>query len=172
MPILKGAEIWYPRVHPKRPNARYDKDNPTWEVQIRTYSPAQMKEWQALGLNPKAIVPIEGEDLRPYWKLVLRKKIIKRDGNPSSPVEVVAGNLAPLDPDCIGNGSIANIRIHQYEYDKKPVGKGVASILMKIQIVKLIPYQGRPRDDEFEEETMETVEAPVTEMDDSAETEV
>jgi len=154
MPIIKGAELYFSKLNPKRPNAKFNKKNPTWEVQIRTEDKAKKKLWEDLGLSVKAVIPDDGE---PYYRVNLRKKSIKEDGTDSSPVSIVDGKLNPVDPDSIGNGSIANIRIFQYEYTNE--GKrGIASVLMAVQLTKHLVYTAPARDDDFEETETETVD--------------
>jgi hypothetical protein len=152
--IIQNTEVWFVKANPARPNNKFNKKNPTWECQIRTSDKDVKKAWEAMKLSVKAVVPDEGS---PYWRVNLRKKSIKEDGEASSPVKVVSGSLKPLDPDTIGNGSIANVRIYQYEYDKEGGGKGTANVLMGIQVLKHIVYVPKARDDEFSEAEMETV---------------
>lgn len=155
MPIIKGAELYFSKLNPKRPNSKFNKKNPTWEVQIRTEDKAKKKEWEDLGLAVKAVIPDDG---LPYYRVNLRKKSIKEDGENSSPVSVVDGKLNPVDPDSIGNGSIGNIRIFQYEYTNEGK-KGIASVLMAVQLIKHLVYTAPARDDDFEETETETVDA-------------
>ena len=156
MPILKACEIHYPKLNPKRPNARYNKKNPTWEVQLRTTSVTVKKHWEAMHLKPKAVLNEEAGTVD-YYRVNLRRKSIKADGEPSDPVKVVNGALEPIDPDTIGNGSIGNIRIFQYEY-KNDDGEGVATVLMAIQLTKHVVYTRTAGDDDFDMEETETVE--------------
>ena len=162
MPILKNCEIWFVKADPKRPNNKFNKKNPTWECQIRTTNKDQKKEWETHKLPVKAVVPDAGE---PYFRVNLRKKSFKEDGEKSSPVKVVNGKLEDIDPNSIGNGSIANVRIFQYEYQKEGGGTGVASVLMGLQLIKHLMYVPKPRDDDFDEGDTETV-APLEEEDD------
>jgi hypothetical protein len=156
MALLRNCELFYTKLDPKRPNNKFDKENPTWDCQIRTTSKEVKKEWEALNLPVKAVVPDEGA---PYYRVNLRKRSIKSDGTAAEPVSVVDGRLTAIDPNTIGNGSIGNIRIFQYEYDKRASsGKGVATILMGLQVTKHVVYEARPRDDDFQEEPMERVE--------------
>jgi len=167
MALLNNVALWYAKLDPKKPNAKMDKENPTWEVQIRTSDPAQKDDWVTNNLKPKLMVykegdPKEGEPMlddegRKQWKVVLRKRSRKKDSKlpaadweRTDPPEVVDGGLNPIDPTSIGNGSIANIRIFQHEhvYEGKP---GVSSVLMKIQIIKHIIYVPKPFDDDFSE---------------------
>ena len=157
MPILNNVEVWYPKVDPARPNARFSKKNPTWEVQLRTYDKEVKKQWEALNLPVRPVVPDEGA---PYFRVNLRKKSIREDLTPAAPVQVIDGNMQPVDPNTIGNGSMANVRIYQYEYDKNEGGKGTASILMGIQLLKHIMYAPKPREDDFESASTETVIPP------------
>lgn len=147
MAILKGVEIWFAKLDPARPNAKFNKKQPTWEAQLRTKDRAKKKEWEALGLPVKAVVPDEGD---PYFRVNLRKKSIKANGEEASPVPVVNGHLEAIDPNSIGNGSIGNVRVFQYEYDKDTGGKGLATVLMGIQLTTHVLYQAKPRDDDFE----------------------
>jgi hypothetical protein len=156
MPIIKDCELWFAKLDPKRPNNKFNKQNPTWEVQIRTTDKATKKLWEELQLPVKAVVPDEGA---PYFRVNLRKKSTKEDGEPSSPIKVVNGKLEDMDPNSIGNGSIGNVRIFQYEYPKKDGGKGAASVVMGIQVTKHIVYVPRARNDEFQQADMETVDS-------------
>jgi hypothetical protein len=152
--ILSNVPIHYCKLHPKKPNATFDKENPTWECQIRTTSRETKEEWEKLNLNVKLIDAKEGM----YWRVNLKKRTIKRDGTKASPVVIKDRQLREdtIDPDTIGHGSIANVRIFQYPYKKKAGGDGIASVLMGIQITKLIKYVPKPRDDDFEAEEGET----------------
>jgi hypothetical protein len=152
--ILRNCELWFAKLDPKRPNNKFNKKNPTWEVQIRTYDKAQKKEWEALNLPIKAIVPDEGQ---PYFRVNLRKKSIKVDGDASSPVRVVDGSLNDVDPNSIGNGSIGNVRIFQYTYPRPDGTEGIVSVLMGIQLTKHIVYVPKPRGDDFGEEDTEVI---------------
>jgi hypothetical protein len=142
--ILENIEIWYPKLDPRRPSARFNKDNPQWEIQGRTRDKDQKNEWEASGLSVKAILPDDGD---PYWRINLKKPSIRRSGEPAEPVRVVDGNLNPIDPTTIGNGSIANIRLYQYEYPRQTGGMGTASILMAVQLTEHILYTPPPRED-------------------------
>lgn len=157
MAILKNCEIHFTKLDPKRPNAKYNKKNPTWELQIRTRDKETRKSWEALNLGVKIIEP--DDDSPMYYRVNLRKKSIKADGTPADPVKVVNGSLMEIDPNTIGNGSVGHIRIFQYEYTNEDNKKGIASVLMAIQLTKHIVYVPKPRDDDFEMEETETIQA-------------
>lgn len=155
MPIVKDCELWFCKLDPKRPNNKFNKQNPTWECQIRTTDKAVKKSWEELQLPVKAVVPDEGA---PYWRVNLRKKSIKEDGEKSSAIRVINGKMEEIDPNSIGNGSVGNVRIYQYEYPRKDGGKGIATVLMGIQVTKHIVYKPKPRGDDFEESETETID--------------
>jgi hypothetical protein len=154
MAIITNAELWFCRLNPTRPNAKFSPANPTWECQLRTTSKEQKKEWEQAGLNVTAVVPDEGDI---YFRVNLRKKSIKEDGSAALPVKVVGGDLEEIDPDSIGNGSIGNVRLYQYEYMKEGKSKATASILMGIQVTKLVKFKRKPMD-EFAKSGMEVVD--------------
>ena len=180
--ILKNCEIWHVRLDPKRPDAKFDKENPRWTIQCRTDNPAQKEEWTKAGLAVKLMVhnkgehegePMLNEKGKKQWRINLQRKSKKRDGSDSEPVKVVNGSLDPIDPNTIGNGSIANIRLYQYE--SKEDKEKLISMLMSMQIVKHIVYKPKPReefemteteeiynDEGFEEETTEAPNSPKT----------
>jgi hypothetical protein len=154
MALISNVEVFFVKCDPNRPNAKFNKKNPTWEVQIRTTDKEVKKAWEAMKLGVKAVVPDEGV---PYFRVNLRKKSIKADSEPAGPVEVVNGDMKPIDPNSVGNGSVANIRIFQYEYPKDTGGTGTASVLMGIQVVKHIVYTPKTRDDDFQQHDTETI---------------
>ena len=155
MAILKDCEIWFLKADPKRPNPKFNKKNPTWECQIRTSSKEVKKEWEALNLGVKAVVPDEGA---PYFRVNIKKKSIKEDGTAASPVKVLNGQMEEIDPNTIGNGSRGHIRIFQYEYPKEGGGKGIASVLMGVQVTKHLVYKPKARDDDFGMTETETID--------------
>lgn len=176
MPIIANAEIWFTKLNPKRPNAAYNKENPTWELQIRTDNVDVKKSWEELKLKPKLIVGKEGsenegepilKDGKKQWRVNLRKKSIDKDGNPAKPVKVVDGSLNDIDPDTIGNGSIGNIRIFQYEYKAKDK-EGTASMPTAIQLTKHIVYVREARDDDFSMTDTERVVPPPKDTDEES----
>lgn len=146
MAKLYDVELYFAKLG--KPNGKFNKENPTWELQIRTTDKEKKKEWEALGLAVKAVVPDEGDT---YFRVNLKKKSIKSDGSPNDPVKLIDGKLRPIDPDTIGNGSIGNIRIFEYEYKHPTKGTTKGFTLMTVQITKHIVYTPKPREDDFAE---------------------
>ena len=167
MPLFKDVEFWFAKVDPARPSTKFNKKNPTWEVQLRTTDRAQRKEWIEGGLRVKDIVPDDGD---PYFRVNLRKRTIKADGEKADPVEVVYGNMKPVDPKTIGNKSRGNVRVFQYDYENEDGVKGVANVLMGIQLTKHIMYTPPPRDDEFGEDETEIIDEPPEDEEEAEET--
>ena len=141
--IIRNAELFFAKLD--KPNATFNKDNPTWEVQIRTRSKAQAKEWKEMNLR---VQPKE-DDEGIFYAANLKKKSKKRDGTDMAPVNVVAGDLSPIDPATIGNGSVGNLSVYQYEYNVNG-SQGIASMLMGLQITTLNEYTPRPKAGGFE----------------------
>jgi hypothetical protein len=143
--ILNSVELFFAKLDPARPSATFNKDNPTWEVQIRTRDKKQAKEWKDKNLK---VTPKEDNE-GIFYAANIKKKSKKRDGTDMAPVNVVAGDLSPVDPKTIGNGSIANLSVYQYEYNVNG-SSGIASMLMGVQITTLNEYTPRPNNGGFE----------------------
>jgi hypothetical protein len=152
--ILKRVKVYFCKLDPDRPDL-YDPKKPAWSLQIRTESKAQKKEWADANLNVKPVDPDEGPM---YYRVSLKKRTTKKDGSNSLPVEVTAGNGLKIDPNTIGNGSVCNLRLWQYEYpasEENPKG-GIATQLQGVQVVKHLIYKSTRED--FEEDEYEAVQ--------------
>ena len=142
--ILENVELFFAKLDPANPNSRFDKENPTWEVQIRTKDKAVAKAWKENNLR----VNTDENDDGVFYRANLKKKSKKRDGSDMAPVNVVGGDLSPVDPATIGNGSIANLSVFQYDYNM--AGKeGTASMLMGVQVTTLNEYKPAPQQGGF-----------------------
>jgi len=167
MAILRNVEIWYTKLDPERPDTRFNKLKPRWNMQLRTDDPAQKDEWKAFNLQPKLIIATEGEDEgqpilnergKKEWRVNVGRNSVKAGGVASDPVEVVDGQMNPIDPKSIGNGSRGNIRLFQYEYDADGVKK-IASVLMAVQLTYLKVYVPTADEgfEELEEATVKVI---------------
>ena len=152
MAILNNVELFFAKLDPKKPNATFDANNPTWEVQIRTRDKKVAKEWKDLNINVKT----DDDDDGVFYKANLKKKTKKANGEPQNPVKLLGGDLSDINPNTLGNGSIGNVRIYQYKYN---VGgrEGIASMLMAVQVTTLKEYTPKPREDDFEMTEMTVV---------------
>lgn len=152
MAILKDCELYFAKLNPAKPNAMFDKENPTWEVQIRTRDKAKAKEWKEMSISVKP----DEDDAGMFYKATLKKRSKKRDGTDQNPVTLVGGDLTPIDPDKLGNGSIGNVRVYQYDYNV--AGRtGKANMLMAVQVTTYKEYEPKPREDDFEMVDMKVV---------------
>ena len=160
MAILKNVEIWWVKCDPKRPEAAYGDGKPKWSCQIRTSDAAQRDEWKSHSIK---VTPVEA-DGKIYYKASLRKPTTNKDGEASAAPEILNGAMDAIDPNTVGNGSVANIRIFEYDYqikqgDKYVPKKGV--MLMKMQVTKLIVYKAQAGD-EFDVVETEVVDTTAT----------
>jgi hypothetical protein len=170
MATIENAEIFFAKLDPARPMKMFNKPIPAWSVQIRTSDPDQAKEWKKLNVNVKPLKrkqkdeqgnvieddfgeaqyePVLDENGKQYYGCSLNKPSKKRDGTDNRPVAVVGGDLSEVDPTKIGNGSVGNVRVYQYEYSVDG-NEGIASMLMAIQVTLLKEFEPKPLEDAFE----------------------
>jgi hypothetical protein len=146
--ILKNVELHWAKLDPKRPDTTFREEG-LWNVQIRTRNKSQATEWKNAHLSVKT----EEDEQGVYYKSSLKKPAKNKNNEPNQPVKVVNGRLDEIDPNSIGNGSVANVRLYQYEYEigvGKAKKSGIGTMLMAVQITKLNEYIPKPREDEFE----------------------
>jgi hypothetical protein len=137
--ILENVEVYFPRLIAGKPNAKFNKENPTWEIQGRTRDKNVKKKWEELGLRTKVMEDDQGV----FYRINLKKKSRKANGDPALPVEVVDSHLKAFDPARIGNGTICNLMINSYEYGNE--GQ-IAYRLDGVQVVHLIEYIAADRE--------------------------
>jgi len=137
----------------------------SWESYFET-AKTQMREWKDLNLNVNKSVVLDDVDEpipeKSFWKVAIKRKSTNYTGEENDPVEVVNNKRKAVDPTSIGNGSIGNLKLFQYDYDYRSTGgtAGIASQLMGIQLRKHIVYTGADGEDFDEEDTAtETVAA-------------
>ena len=165
MAILKNQEIHFAKLSPGRPDKnRLDPTKPNWNLQCRTTSKEQRKEWVEMGLKPRVVRADKEDDDSAvlYYTVNFRKNALKTDKKTTPPTvtkaeppSVVNGRNEPIDPGSIGNGSIANLRLYKREYQQAGVDK-VTYTLMGVQLIKHKLYVGNPME-EFEETETETI---------------
>jgi len=177
MAILKNVKVNWVRLDPEHPVLnKMDPAKPRkqWELQIETEDKAVRKEWLDLGLKVKTVREDPSDDESKILKYTanLRKMATKED-KPAPPVQVVDAKGNDFDPNTIGNGSIANIRLFQSPYESDGVKK-IRNTLMGMQMVKVLKYVSKPMEnfDELDTETeviepVETTDSAVTASDDS-----
>jgi hypothetical protein len=147
MPILNNVELWWAKVNPSKPE-RYEGKGPAkFSIQLRVKD-KKTKESLEKEYGFK-FSPLEVEDKIVYKTSISRYAYAsgpdgKEDMNkPNKPVTVILGDGTPVDPDTIGNGSVGNVSFFCKEDKSGRTLKG-------IQILKLMKFEPRGDDDEFE----------------------
>jgi hypothetical protein len=149
MTILNQVEVRFAQLNPERPSTKIKKTG-RWSVQIFTRDKNQAKQWRDLNIKVK----MQEDDVGVFYTANVARNAEKSDGKKADPPKVMNGSLVSIDPNSIGNGSICNLRIFQYEYTFEGV-KGIATSLMAVQVIKHIVYHKKSGD--FEEfATVET----------------
>jgi hypothetical protein len=127
-------------------NFRIDNVQLNWAKLDRPVEPFGTPQWevQALTTDKKLADNLAKEHFNVKEKdgnyvISLKRKALKRDGTPNKPPQVVDSKLQPMDPKVIGNGSIGNIMVYQYEYDM--MGRqGIGTMLSGVQVTTLNKY--------------------------------
>ena len=127
---IEGVELNWAKL--ARPVSPFGTEQ--YELQIATTDKAKAEELKANHLNVKEK---DGK-----FVVSLKRKAKKADGSDNGPVRVVNADLSPMtDSGKIGNGSIGNVIVFQYEYEAMG-RKGVASSLTAVQVTTLEVYEG------------------------------
>ena len=130
---IEGAELNWARLSKPVQNP-FNKTEYQYELQIATTDEAVAEEWKANHLNVKV------EKKTGKFVVSLRRKVLKANGDENGPVRVVDGNLGEFTKlDRIGNGSIGNVIVFQYEWDNMG-RKGISSSLTAVQITDFQEY--------------------------------
>ena len=158
--LLYGCMLRFIKLDPTNPSNAFDQNDPRWEVQIYTYDSAQNKEWQAKGLGTKLKMEEVGGQETPVYSCNLKKKAISSKGEKNKPVIITNGGNVPIDPNTVGYGSVANIRLFKWPYNTAGK-KGFGFTLMLLQVTKIVPYVRKAREDVFEEVPTEYVAVPL-----------
>lgn len=147
MAIIRDVELHWVKCDPSKPERYQGKGPAKFSIQIRVKD-KKTKESLEKEFGFK-FSPIEVND-----KLVYKTSISRYayqsgpDGNedvtkPNKPVNVILADGTTLDPNSIGNGSIGNISFFTKEDKSGRTLKG-------IQVTKLIKFEPRGDNDEFE----------------------
>ena len=134
MTVLKDVELWWVKCDPKKPVSPFGE--PVWEINARTKKKKQADEWK------KASVNVKKSDDDTYWFANLKRKaVFGKTGDPMPPVVFVGGQLMPIDPNTVGNGSIGNVQLYTKDWEFNG-HTGTKIELKAVQVTKLIEYQG------------------------------
>jgi hypothetical protein len=153
--VIKNLTFFWVKLNPTKPVDNYNGDGTEWTLQAR-FPKSREAEIEALNLGK--VNPVK--DDATMCQLNLRKKATKADGTPAKPVEVVDAFKMSMDPTIIGNGSEGNVIVMQrpYEIKNPKTGKvtksGVSTTLTKVQVTKLVKFEGSNKSFvDFDEET-------------------
>ena len=144
--LLENVTIYWPVLN--KPRASKHKDKPaSWSVQLRTSDSNQVKAWKALGIKLKSHIADDADPETYHYVNVYKKSVVK--GEERSRPTTVDSRGRPLDPAIIGNGSVANVSLFEYQYpsESSPTGFGTAFTVMGVQVTKLVKYVTKPRND-------------------------
>lgn len=128
--IIKNVEIHWARLGEKPLANNFGEV--VWEMQMRVRD-----KQQAIALRDDNFNVKQGEDDNgTYYSVNLKRRGTKKDGSPNEPVKVVDGQVQPMDGSVIGNGSVGNVKVWQYQ---NSFGS-TSSVLMAVQVTKLLEY--------------------------------
>jgi hypothetical protein len=147
MAIINNIEIHWVKCDPSKPERFQGKGPAKFSVQLRVKD-KKVKEALEKDYGFK-FSPMEVDDKVVYKTSISRYAFGSgADGNedltkPNKPVNVILKDGTPLDPNTVGNGSIANVSFYVKEDKSSRTLKG-------IQVSKLFKFEPRVSEDEFE----------------------
>jgi hypothetical protein len=148
MAIINNVEIHWVKCDPAKPERYQGKGPAKFSIQIRVKD-KKAKESLEKDFGFK-FSPMEDKDGKLVYKTTISRYAYGSgpDGNedtskPNKPVNVILADGTALDPNTVGNGSIANVSFYTKEDKSGRTLKG-------IQVTKLIKFEPRGDEDEFE----------------------
>lgn len=130
--VLKNVSVKYAKVI--RPGKAYDDSQPDlWSVNMYV-SEEDRELLMAHGINPT-----EDKKGGPDY-FVAKRNTVSRDKQPVKPPVIVKANRMPWDGEDIGNGSVCNIAVTLFPWQKSKTQRGVLIYLNAIQVVTHVPY--------------------------------
>ena len=142
--IIFNAELHWVKLGDKV-DMGFDGNSPSWIVEMRTRDKEEGASWKAQNLNVKTKDDNDGI----FWSASVKKPTTAKNGKEQTSPPVVGKDKFPFENvEGIGNGTIANVKIHQFDYDYNGK-KGVGSRLEAIQVVDLVEYEGGSVTDGF-----------------------
>ena len=134
--VIRDAELFWAKLD--QPVNPFNAPQPHWELQIRTRDKAEAKVWKD---THKLRATLKEDENGTFYQVNLKRKAFTRDGEPRKPVSVVDGQLMPLEPSILGNGSRGNVQIETYTY-KMNGQEGIGFSLKAVQVMKLVEFTG------------------------------
>lgn len=147
MPIVNNVELWYVKVDPSKPERYQGKGPAKFSAQIRVKD-KKVKDSLEKQYGFK-FSPLEVDD-KIVYKTSISRYAFQAGTNgeedttkPNKPVTVILADGSPVDPNTIGHGSVGNISFFCKEDKSGRTLKG-------IQLTKLVKFEPRVDEDEFE----------------------
>jgi hypothetical protein len=148
MAIIRNIELWWVKCDPTKPERYQGKGPAKFTVQIRVKDKKTKESLEKdFGFKFNAMEDPKGGLT---YKTSISRYAFGSDANgvedpakPNKPVGVILANGELLDPNTVGNGSVANIAFNVKE-DKS------SRTLKNIQVTKLIKFEPRGDADEFD----------------------
>jgi|JI9StandDraft_2_1071091.scaffolds.fasta_scaffold63556_3 hypothetical protein len=130
--VLKNVSVKYAKVI--RADKAYDDSQPDlWSVNMYV-SEEDREILMAHGVNPS-----EDKKGGPDY-FVAKRNVTSRGKAPVKPPVIVKANKMPWDGEDIGNGSVCNIAVTLFPWQKSKTQRGVLIYLNAIQVVTHVPY--------------------------------
>ncbi len=132
--VLKNVRVKYAKLI--RPGQAYDEGQPDlWSVNMYLTDKAKAM-LESLGAHPK-------KDKNGSDYFIAKRNIINKKGDSIKPPVLVDGKKQPFTEE-VGNGSICNIAITPFQWEKGKPGtgsykKGILLYLNAVQVVSLVP---------------------------------
>lgn len=137
MAIVRNAIINWVKCDQNNPDMGYDGDTPQWTVDIENPTKETKKIWKDEKLGGMKTRKASGQEY-----LVLKRKATPfKNGDEKEAPTIVDAHLKPLDPNIVGNGSIANVQYSVYSWEHKG-RKGRSADLSGIQVINLVTREG------------------------------
>lgn len=148
--IIQGHAFWAKIVGEPQPG--YDKNTKEWSMDL-SINDDTVKKLKAEGLGPK--IKNKQDDRGNF--ISFKRKQVRADGSFSKPIPIKDAKGQDWDgKTLIGNGSLVNVMcvINETEYQGK---KHLKPGIIKVQVVKLVEYEGGDREDfpEYNEDGQE-----------------
>lgn len=138
--IIKGTAHWAKVVG--APGWGYKNQHKEWSIDV-AIDEATRKALIAAGVDG-SYIKNKGDDRADF--LTFRRRELKADGTPGKPIAIVDGKGNEWDgKTLLGNGTIVNAKI---ALNEREGAKTFKPGLIKLQVVKLVEYEGRAGGDD------------------------
>jgi len=162
--LIKGAELYFVKMDPKRPVLNYNETGFEWVVQVRTSDKKIAEEWsENFHINVK-YDQVDKKTGKVWHGGNISRMAWKKDSpeNKFDPPEclIVKDQVAqPLEPSTVGNGSIGTVKVQLRTWTDGKKKSGTTCDLLGILVTNLVEYTQIP-DPEWDLSEGDTVVVP------------